>query len=490
LENKLKLNKNLKKLLGTTIKNLYGFESLFKKFKVIEGRRHKDIIYKSKIEIDNISETFCTAKWLQVSLLLHNGTNHSCHHPPQHKIDIEEIKRNPSALHNTKQKKEERNLMLKGERPSGCEYCWDIEDLGKSYISDRMIKSTDRNWSLPYLGKIKDNRVNQDINPSYLEVAFESTCNLKCAYCSPDISTSWYQEVKKYGPYPTRFNQGDLEWIEKNGRLPIKDSNKNEYIEAFWKWWPELYSGLKVFRITGGEPLLSDSTWKVLELINLNPKSDLTLSINTNLSVAKSRIDKLIEYTNTISEKIEKFEIHTSCEAVASKAEYIRYGLDYKIFIGNVEKVLKNTNESVKVNMMITFNVLSSGSLIDFLEEIKRMRSIYKRNMGYDKLVFMISILRWPSHLSIKVMPKIMRAKLVRDIKEYTQKNMISLSGGFLQETEIDQINRLCEYMSEDHEDKEVDKDRIDFKNFINEYDRRKDTNFREVFPEFIDMIN
>jgi hypothetical protein len=49
---------------------------------------------------------------------LHNGTTHSCHHPEPHKIGLDEIKRNPTALHNSKHKKQARREMLENKRPS------------------------------------------------------------------------------------------------------------------------------------------------------------------------------------------------------------------------------------------------------------------------------------------------------------------------------------------------------------------------------------
>ena len=51
------------------------------------------------------SPTFCLAKWHHVTMYLHLGETHSCYHPPPHEIPLDELKDNPSALHNTKQKK-------------------------------------------------------------------------------------------------------------------------------------------------------------------------------------------------------------------------------------------------------------------------------------------------------------------------------------------------------------------------------------------------
>jgi hypothetical protein len=70
--------------------------------KLLEEKRQK---------INNVSCSFCTAKWLQTTLYLQTGYNHSCHHPAPHKIPLEEIEKNPAALHNSMYKKEQRLKM-------------------------------------------------------------------------------------------------------------------------------------------------------------------------------------------------------------------------------------------------------------------------------------------------------------------------------------------------------------------------------------------
>ena len=71
-----------------------------------------DLEYKKQI-LDTKSASFCGAKWYNATIWLGSGMTTSCHHPLPHKIDLEEIKKNPSAIHNTKQKKENiLNLIL------------------------------------------------------------------------------------------------------------------------------------------------------------------------------------------------------------------------------------------------------------------------------------------------------------------------------------------------------------------------------------------
>ena len=60
-----------------------------------------------KQQLDNVSPSFCLAKWFNVSIHIPNGQTHSCYHPRSHHIPLEEVKIDVSALHNTKYKKEQ-----------------------------------------------------------------------------------------------------------------------------------------------------------------------------------------------------------------------------------------------------------------------------------------------------------------------------------------------------------------------------------------------
>ena len=82
-----------------------------------------DLQYKRRV-IDVKSQSFCGAKWYNATIWLGSGQTTSCHHPLPHAIDVQEIVFNPKAIHNTVEKKEQRRQMQVGERPSGCEYCW------------------------------------------------------------------------------------------------------------------------------------------------------------------------------------------------------------------------------------------------------------------------------------------------------------------------------------------------------------------------------
>ena len=103
------------------------------------------------------------------------------------------------------------------------------------------------------------------------------------------------KELKEHGPYPTEFPLITLQQISRTGKMPISDRDPNPYIDAFWKWWPDLYPNLKKIRLTGGEPLLSPHTFKVFDWIIDNPRPDLELAVNSNMCVPPVLIQRFTE---------------------------------------------------------------------------------------------------------------------------------------------------------------------------------------------------
>ena len=153
-----------------------------------------DLEYKKRV-LDAISPSFCGAKWYNATIWLGSGQTTSCHHPPAHKADIQIVKFNPKAIHNTPQKKEDRRKMLAGERPSGCEYCWKIEDMGVDAVSDRPYKSM--TYTEEELKIASQTPVDEDVDLRTLEIAFDRTCQFACSYCNPAFSTTWVKDIKK-----------------------------------------------------------------------------------------------------------------------------------------------------------------------------------------------------------------------------------------------------------------------------------------------------
>jgi pyruvate-formate lyase-activating enzyme len=436
--------------------------------------------------LGGVSDSFCLAKWFQTTLYLQNGYNHSCHHPSPHKIPLDEIKRNYKALHNTQHKKQRMQEMLDGVRPSECEYCWKIEDLGKDYISDRVYKSA-TTWALPRLGEAIEIGT-RDHEPGYLEVSFSNVCNFKCVYCSPEISSLWYKEIREHGGYPTSSRYNDFAYLKQTSRMPYDPNGENPYVDAFWKWWPELWEKLHTLRLTGGEPLLSRDVWKVMDFVIENDKPDLTFCINSNLCVQDDLIDKMIAKLNIIADKVKEVQIFSSGEAQGSHAEYTRYGLDYERWQRNMRKVAEQCPKVLVANMT-TVNILSAPTFVPFVEWLLDLREEFNPRHNFNKIQFMVNYLRYPKFLELINLSDSQKNQFESAILKLIEKRGPSWSGpGKLLDIEIDQLRRLIDYMKNTHEPDNVrDTNRRDFVKYVDEVDRRRNLDFKTTFPELMD---
>jgi MoaA/NifB/PqqE/SkfB family radical SAM enzyme len=448
-----------------------------------------EIFEKTRKDLNSVGCGFCLAKWTQVTLHLQMGQTHSCHHPSPHFIPLEELKNNPSALHNTQFKKEQRKEMLEGGKPKECSYCWNIEDSSNAF-SDRTYKSSEP-WSKPFINEIKNLNWENNYNPKYVEVSFSNHCNYKCSYCGPSYSSQWMQEILQHGKYPTSSDFGNLEWLKSENKMPIPHNEFNPYVESFWKWWPDLYRDLHTFRITGGEPLLSKDTFKVLDYIidNPNPNKNLNFSINTNLGAP----DKLFnEFLNKIKRIIDEDRVNevilfTSVDTWGNQAEYIRNGMTFNLVWDRINILLKEI-PTLTIIIMSTYNALSVPRYKELIKNVYKLKEEYHNPYRYygSSIILDSSYLRHPEHQTVKILDNdwIKEVKEQAQLMDFYEQIRVGMDGFGFTDIEINKLNRIHDWMLVKEDENSLKTNKKDFKIFVDEHDRRRGTNFVKTFPE------
>ena len=454
--------------------------------------------------LDEISPTMCMAKWLWSSIHLTNGLTNSCFLPPLHKIDAEAVKKNPRALHNTPEKKQQRAMMLQGKQPDGCSSCWKVEAQGKQ-LSDRAYRSSEP-WAQQGWEDVIDTGADGDIDPTYLEVNFNHACNLACSYCSPHLSSKWAEDINANGPYPTKVPHNSIDYFKSIGHYPIPNREENPYVEAFWKWWPDLYPKLKHFRMTGGEPLMDKNTFRVLDYVVDNGRKDLNMSITSNASVPEKNWNRFVDTVSFITEydNLESFRLFVSVDGWGEQAEYIRNGLDFDLLWRNVHNYLNRTKDGL-VTFIVTLNMLSMPSIKKLMEGILELQRIYNvtktRRDNNGKLIFYgihrvyvdTPALHYPAWQSLNVLPKEFwhyGDECLEFMKANPDKNRNSRWVGF-KPHQIARFSRSLDFMKQGfNSDQEMQDAQENFVRFFEEHDKRRNTNFKKTFPEFQHLID
>jgi len=447
----------------------------------------QDRIKQIRIKIENeATPTFCLAKWHHVTMYLQSGETHSCYHPRPHKIPLSELADNPSALHNTYEKKLERKMMLDGGKPEGCQYCWNIEAMGPDYISDRHIRNSSIFTEERYEQTLKG-PWDQNINPEYLEINFGNECNFKCGYCHPKYSTRFYNEIKDHGPVTTVKNHRcDIDWMKLYQR-----EEENPYVDAFWEWWPELRKTLNIMRVTGGEPTMHKSTWTLLDKIKEDPMPWLELNINSNLGTKTVLIEKLSNNVKSLCDegKIRSFKLFTSLDTWGPRAEYIRTGLDLELWEKNFHTYLQNTNSPI--TFMITFNIFSVTTFKEYLAKFLEWRKQYgwydDKPTDKHRVRFDTPYLREPLQYDMNILPKEEFMPYMHDALKFMEEHVDDNKPDAFTTVEYEKFKRVVDYMAETvYPESKLIEGRRDFYNWFNELDERRETDMLAVFPEYM----
>ncbi len=416
--------------------------------------------------LESRSKFFCAAKWNELYLYLNHGTSSSCHHPMPHEIPLESLS-TPHALHNTPHKMSQQQLMLDGHRPQECNMCWQMEDINADVVSDRILKSAEWIDQVPTL-QVDPNHV-----PEFVEVTFDNYCNLSCSYCDSGLSSSWAARIAQN---PLNL---DTDYRQLYSKIHIAPgSTKSQYYEAWMNWWLLIRDKIKVLKVSGGEPLMSPNFWNFVE--QFKPIEQYRFDINSNLSVKSSLLQKLIDITSNVAAA----RIAASLDAVGDIAEYARQGLDFNLFLQNVDQWCTSNHTKNFLSLQSTVSVLNVWGLVDKLNLCLELKRKYPNKVSY----FYTTVIKHPEFQSVLLLPLSMRQHLHNQIYQWLQSNQSLLS-----DKEASMVHRTAMYLISDAQPHHNFSNRAlqqDFKKFLQYYDARSKKSYQQIYPqEFCEWV-
>jgi len=346
-----------------------------------------------------------------------------------------------------------------------------------------MLRSSEP-WAVPLLKETTEIDWQADVNPRYLEINFGYECQLKCSYCASTVSSAWHSEIKKYGDYPLESNvnrrQYGISQITQAGRF-FQREDGNPYIEAFWKWFPDVYPTLHTLRVTGGEPLLSSNVFKVLDWIKNNPRPDMEFAINSNMCIPERNLNKFIDGCKKLKaeNRVGRLSLFTSVDTWGPQAEWIRNGFSMSRWESNIDLYLMQVPDT-SISIMITFCFLSIPNFKLLLDKILEMRGRYPHRIRFDT-PYLIE----PPHLSSLIADDKMIAHLNDTLDYMKSKTVDNHDPRFFTSTEYAKLERVVRWIEHNrYQGDELAINRRDFAAFIKEHDRRRETDFLAAFPE------
>lgn len=338
---------------------------------------------------------------------------------------------------------EVRGKMLRGEKIPGCQRCYEEQESGKK-TSLREIYN--KNFDLPV-----DKLVNfKKPKIRWLELAISNDCNLACRMCDSRYAYKWFDdELELYG----------------------KAINPKKYTKIDVNLLDPFLKDLVHIKFTGGEPLITPGHYELMEkLIKHGYAQNIFLNYSTNCTIEPNR--KLLEHWRYFK----WVEFALSFDAIGAAAEYIRYPAAWpqieettrKFF--QLHKYFKN-----KVGLRTTVSLLNIYELPEmFTWWIENYNRYYFTKIN-NKSWINPTHLTYPKFLSITVLPKKYKEKVIKKLEFYSAKGKIK-----------DSVKYLIEYMNSadnSHLLKELEY-------YITKLDKLRNQNFYQVYPHYKGLFN
>jgi len=292
---------------------------------------------------------YCSYKFKYLKIDLVSNATYNCHAAKQHAIDFSWLANNPGQLFNTEINVAERQMMLANQRNASCEEnCWPLEDKGA--VSPRLWQN----------GKIK---THADVytQPEILEIKLNDNCNLSCSYCCKEYSSAWRRDLDTNGNYT--IDTGDARYqLTSRDKIMIKVSQQEvKNTKQFQMLMTEIKivaPGSKEIVITGGEPLLDNQLFDVLDAVS---NSSAVINIYTGLGVNVKRFQRMLDKIKQIPTAM----ISVSAECTDKFYEFNRYGNPWTEFINKIELLQKS---EIEFRFSTTITNLTVFGLTNFIK--------------------------------------------------------------------------------------------------------------------------
>lgn len=280
----------------------------------------------------------------------------------------------PLDFHYSPEMDKVREKMVKGEYITGCEVCYEQESkTGWSYRQDHMSKLDN------YEGVTEFPKT--AMKPGIKLRTIGTKCNLGCFMCRAYDSSTRRVELSQANLWDMWRDLGIKEY--ENTRVR-NISNKRH--QELLKHFKDNETDIHMFRMCGGEPLISDRCWEILNQVSDEGAAKQKLHITTNLTT----LDYKGNSVHDLAKRFKHLDLEVSADHYGDKLSWIRYPIDVDVFEENLIR-MKPYIERIQCTVSI-LNVF----------DIKDIEDYYMDNFGIKVHWY---ALYSPSSLSIKNIP-------------------------------------------------------------------------------------
>lgn len=333
------------------------------------------------------SERFCMLPWLH----LHGwptGEAYPCCLADD-KLPIGNLRQSTiSEIWNGDKLKSMRVNMLSDKKSSECKKCYEQEKMG--FFSMRNSSNKNFGHHISDVDKTQADGYHPEFKIRYWDVRFSNICNFRCRYCGPNFSSNWWED------------KAALHGKDSIGHNKFLYAGKNK--DDIWNQMVEHIPHLEQIYFAGGEPLLMEEHYRLLQELVDRKLTHVRLIYNTNFSELRYKKKNVLE----LWKLFDSVSVGASLDAMGARAEYMRKGTVWLEIESNRRQMIEAC-PMVDFYISATVNVFNAFHISDFHRDWVEKGLIKAQD-------FNVNILQGPEYYRCDILPPDIKEKIKHKI--------------------------------------------------------------------------
>jgi len=345
-------------------------------------QRHQDLLTKD--------EYFCMLPWIHLHAFPDGRAYPCC--LSEYNMPIGDLKtQTMREVWNSEGLKKIRVNMLNAQPSKECNRCYEQERAG--FVSMRHSSSQNFGQHVDLIEDTKADGTVEDFKLRYYDIRFSNVCNFRCRSCGAVFSSNWYNdEVKLYGP---------------KSQPRIMYAGRHE--DDMWEQMQEHIPHLERIYFAGGEPLIMEEHYRLLnELVRLE-KFDVSLVYNTNFSKLAYKDQDVLQ----LWKKFRSVSVGASLDASHARGEYMRKGTDWEEIVENRRR-MQAICPNVDFYVSATVSIFNAWHISDFHREWVDLGLIRAQDIN-------INILQSPDWYRVDILPQEIKDQIRTKVHQHLE---------------------------------------------------------------------
>ena len=331
------------------------------------------------------SKTFCIYPWIHLHAYP-TGEAYPCCHAEMKPGVVGNCRTNTlEEIWTGEPMQKLRNDMLTETPHAACTRCYEQEESG--FFSGRRSANKHHGHHIKKLETTP-------FEMTYWDIRFSNLCNLKCRSCGHIFSSQWYQDQAKLAG-------GD--WKARNQVLNYAGRTETDM-------WEQLIPHLDYVEqiyFAGGEPLLMEEHYRILNELVRRGRFDVRLIYNTNFTHTDLKGNSVFEYWK----QFKSVAVGASLDGMSHYGEYIRKGTDWAVVEQNRRDMLTMCPQ-VDFYISPTLSIMNALHLPDFHQDWVAKGLLRPQDLN-------VNILQDPAYLRIDIAPTVYKHQLTEKYQEH-----------------------------------------------------------------------